>query len=797
MQRNPFGLNSRRNGHWTCLGVLIWSALQWSALAQTQPLALTLRSLKEVQPGAGQWQVKESKAQWDPAHTAAVICDMWDKHWCEGATQRVAQMAPRMNDVLRALRDRGVLIIHCPSDTMEYYKDYPGRKLAQAAPKVELAQIEQRFAYRIPKDIPLLPIDDSDGGCTDVPQTKESSPWRHEIATLKVEDGDAITDSAEAYYLMHQRGITNVIVMGVHENMCVLNRPFAIKQMVRLGQNVALMRDLTDTMYDSLRKPYVDHFSATDLVCWYIEKYWCPTIASDQIIGGSPFRFAADVNPPRVFRNYVKLPATDTHWQRVKSYVEDTPQPDYTQAPAAAREAFRDLKYGIRIHWGVYSLWHTNESWPFLRLSDEKRQQYQELYRQFNPAGFNAKDWMRLFKRDGIRVMAFTTKHHDGFSMFDTHTRVRERVNWTAAGGPKIEQCDVAYSIMETPFKRDVVKELCDAAHQYGIKVSLYFSHPDWYDADFRPYAFHPVQVQDGSNYGEGQYEPKQILHPLYAPDPTPAETARMMARHRQQLAELLTCYGQIDMISLDQWLGPPVWPQLRATMKYLRRLQPNVMFRARGIGNYGDYYTPEGFVPGSKENTTMPWMVIYQLGGMWSYQPDGSKYHDGAWIIRNLVDIVAKGGNFMVGIGPDENGQFHPKAIEALDEAGDWLRVNGEAIYGTRPRPGLRWKEGDTIRFTRTKDNRFIYVLALGWPGRQMVLTSVHARARSQIILLGEKQPIKWHETESSGLVMEIPERLQEPSNRPCRDVYAFRVESAEQPSSQAGLRQSNDVLW
>ena len=99
--------------------------------------------------------------------------------------------------------------------------------------------------------------------------------------------------------------------------------------------------------------------------------------------------------------------------------------------------------------------------------------------------------------------------------------------------------------------------------------------------------------------------------------------------------------------------------------MKQLRKLQPDVMFRARGIGNYGDYYTPEGFVPGAKENTAMPWMVIYQLGGMWSYQPDATKYKGAAWIITNLVDVVAKGGNFMVGIGPDARGRFIPRRLK------------------------------------------------------------------------------------------------------------------------------------
>jgi nicotinamidase-related amidase len=263
-------------------------------------LPLRLRRLVEASPGTGRWIETETGAVWDAAKTAVVICDMWNQHWCKGATSRVAEMAPRMNNVVAALRDRGVLVIHCPSDTMKYYKDHPGRKLALAAPKVATTK-PLDWVNRVAETEPALPIDDSDGGCDDQPKCPGGSPWIHEISTLEIKPGDAIADGPEAFYLMRQRGVTNVIVMGVHENMCVLGRPFSIRQMVRQGQNVVLMRDLTDTMYNSRSKPFVDHFTGTALVCWHIEKYWCPTITSDQIVGGQPFHFAADLKTERQY----------------------------------------------------------------------------------------------------------------------------------------------------------------------------------------------------------------------------------------------------------------------------------------------------------------------------------------------------------------------------------------------------------------------------------------------------------------------------------------------------------------
>jgi nicotinamidase-related amidase len=221
-------------------------------------------------------------------------------------------MVPRMNQVLEKARSQGVLIIHAPSSCMEPYKDHPGRKLAMAAPKAKNLPAEiDKWCYKIPaEEKGKYPIDQSDGGEDDDPKEHEEwhaklrakglnprAPWKRQHDGITIRDNDAISDSGvEIWNLLTSRGIDNVILVGVHTNMCVLGRPFGLRQMAKNGKNVVLMRDMTDTMYNPKMPPYVSHFKGTELIVEHIEKFVCPTMTSDQIIGGKAFKFKGDVN---------------------------------------------------------------------------------------------------------------------------------------------------------------------------------------------------------------------------------------------------------------------------------------------------------------------------------------------------------------------------------------------------------------------------------------------------------------------------------------------------------------------
>ncbi len=245
------------------------------------PLRLTARQ-RVASPSDPAASVETSMTrEHDPRKTAIVVCDMWDDHWCKAAAGRCAELAKKAEPVLAAARARGVTVVHAPSDCMAFYNNHPARVRMLAVKPVEPPA---------PKDhpVPPLPIDDKAGGCDDDPPSPFSKSWTRQHPALTIDpDRDYVSDSGkEVYSLLREKGITTLVVMGVHTNMCVLNRTFAIKGMTRWGVDCLLVRDLTDAMYDPKKAPFVSHAKGTELVIEHIERHWCPSIEAKQLAGG-------------------------------------------------------------------------------------------------------------------------------------------------------------------------------------------------------------------------------------------------------------------------------------------------------------------------------------------------------------------------------------------------------------------------------------------------------------------------------------------------------------------------------
>ncbi|MBN1996693.1 ThuA domain-containing protein [candidate division KSB1 bacterium] len=244
--------------------------------------------------------VQNQIQSWMASQTAVIICDMWDKHWCRGAGRRVEELAPVIDNFAGEARRKGFLIIHSPSMVMDFYKDHPARLRAKnIKPAPDIPDGIDEWCQAISDEEKRnWPVDQSNGGCDCGSRCETEYIWTRQIESIAVEEDDFLSDSgSEIWSVLYHYGIQNIILVGVHTNMCVAGRPFGLRNLARFGKNVVLCRDLTDTMYDHRSFPYVSHFTGTDLVVEHIEKYICPTIISSDITDLPPFRFSEDIRP--------------------------------------------------------------------------------------------------------------------------------------------------------------------------------------------------------------------------------------------------------------------------------------------------------------------------------------------------------------------------------------------------------------------------------------------------------------------------------------------------------------------
>lgn len=336
-------------------------------------------------------------------------------------------------------------------------------------------------------------------------------------------------------------------------------------------------------------------------------------------------------------------------------------------------EHFRDAKFGIMFHWGLYSQWGIVESWALPDadrdwawgdIDDdlscaEFRQQYWDLKRTFNPVRFRPEQWAKTARKAGFKYILFTTKHHDGFCMWDT--------KYTDF---KITSRDCPFS---TNKNADICKSLFDAFRNEGLRVHAYFSKPDWHSEYYWPkgYAKNEFMTRNTSY--------NTFLHPKL--------WERFCEYTKNQLLELVTHYGRIECLWLD---GGQVRPingmdiHLSRIMKEARKIQPWLMVADRTVGGRNEnFITPEQSVP--DHPILVPWESCVTLGTSFSFRFDDT-YKSAKTVIHMLCDIVAKGGNLALNIGPQPDGRLPAKACSVLEEVGVWLKKNGYAIYGTRP---------------------------------------------------------------------------------------------------------------
>ncbi len=351
--------------------------------------------------------------------------------------------------------------------------------------------------------------------------------------------------------------------------------------------------------------------------------------------------------------------------------------------PNAARLAWwREARFGMFIHWGPVSLKGTEIGWS--RGAPIPIEEYDHLYKQFNPVQFDADQWVKVAKDAGMKYLVFTTKHHDGFCMFDTK--------------------QTEYNIMRSPFGRDVVKELSEACRRQGIAFGTYYSVCDWHHPDF-PF---------GSPGGKTKKP-----HP---------NLDRYEQYLRKQVEELVRNYGPLSTLWFDVAQGFDA-KRGKGVVDFVRSLQPDILVNNR-CADPGDYDTPEQRVGTFRFDR--PWETCMTICNQWAWKP-GDPMKSLSQCLRTLVLCAGGDGNLLFNVGPMPNGQIEPRQVERLREMGQWLAKYGQSIYGTRGGPFK-----PTKRLASTRKANTVYVHILGWEDDAVTLPPIPKKIVSHSVLTG-----------------------------------------------------------
>ncbi|AEV99792.1 alpha-L-fucosidase [Niastella koreensis] len=416
---------------------------------------------------------------------------------------------------------------------------------------------------------------------------------------------------------------------------------------------------------------------------------------------------------------------------------------------------WQDQKFGLFMHWGPYSQWGVVESWSicpddwvtrtgtYANNYFEYKKAYENLSTTFNPVAFNPEKWVKAAKAAGMRYVVFTTKHHDGFCMFDT------------------KQTDYKITGSQTPFSHNpnsnVTKVIFDAFRAAGFMTGAYFSKPDWHSENFWWPYFPPKD--HNVNYSTIKY---------------PDRWKKFQDFTYNQIEELMTGYGPIDILWLDGgWVRPSQKENdplnmdinMRRIATMANKLQPGLIMVDRTVpGEYENYSTPEQEVP--EKPLTYPWETCMTMGNSWSYSKN-DQYKSAHHILELLVKIVSRGGNLLLNVGPDGNGDWDPVVYQRLQEIGAWMAINGECIYASRP---VAPYSTNNLYYTQSKDGNKIYACWLSeketveLPTVIQIPVNKPGKPKRVTLLAAPEQKLKW--TYASNLVtVQVPVKWQHKS--------------------------------
>lgn len=470
---------------------------------------------------------------------------------------------------------------------------------------------------------------------------------------------------------------------------------------------------------------------------------------------------------------------------------EQTYYPDPNPEIQERIREWQDLKFGLLMHWGTYSQWGIVESWSICpedygwcerRMGDnpqnyfEYKKEYENLKTTFNPVNFNPEKWAKAAKDAGMRYLVFTTKHHDGFCMFDS------------------KYTDYKITDEDCPFhtnpRANVTKEIFDAFRQEGLWTGAYFSKPDWHS----PWYWDP-------------YFPPMDRNVNYDPEQYPEKWDKFVEFTHNQILELMTDYGQVDILWLDGgWVAKKSKEDVQNSylrkaaatqsgfvksrtvnqdirmdelVKKAREKQPKLIVVDRAVpGVHQNYLTPENRVP--EKMLPYPWESCIIMGGGWSYSPN-AQFKSGRELVHMLVDIVAKGGNLLLNIGPGPDGTWYEEAYDRLEKIGAWMKVNSEAIYATKAI--APYKEGK-VCLTQKKGS--VYAIYLADEQEHEVpskiwLSSVQPADDATLTLLGYQSPLQWEKV-GGGFVVTIPEQVRK--NPPCDYAWTIKISAVQDKS-------------